>query len=94
MHESIRRRVRLEGEMRIRVLGSGCKKCEDLYAAAQQAVDTLGLDAAVEKTGDVDVFIDLGVRVTPALVIDEEVVSSGVALSSEEIEELLRTREA
>jgi small redox-active disulfide protein 2 len=78
--------------MRIQVLGSGCKKCDDLYAAAGQAVEKLGLDVDLEKTGDVDVFFRLGVTRTPALAIDDEVVSSGVVLSPEEIAELLRSR--
>jgi small redox-active disulfide protein 2 len=79
--------------MRVQVLGSGCKKCNDLYDNARQAVDGFeGGSYTVEKVDDVDVFMQLGVRVTPALVLDGEVVSSGRVISSAEIARLIEER--
>lgn len=79
--------------MRVQVLGSGCKKCNDLYDNARQAVDGLaGGPYTVEKVDDVDVFVRLGVMVTPALVIDDEVVSSGRLIPAAEIAELIQAR--
>lgn len=79
--------------MRVRVLGSGCKKCNDLYDSAVQAAARFP-DAghSIEKVDDVDVFFQLGVTRTPALVIDDEVVSSGNALSVDEIAALMQER--
>jgi small redox-active disulfide protein 2 len=79
--------------MRVQVLGSGCKKCNDLYDNARQAVDGLeGGSYTVEKVDDVDVFLRLGVMVTPALVIDDEVVSSGRVIPAAEIARLIQER--
>lgn len=79
--------------MRIRVLGTGCKRCDDLYKNAVEALVRFpGEPYRVDKVEDVDEFVRLGVRVTPALVFDDEVISTGAVLSAEEIEELIRER--
>lgn len=79
--------------MRIRILGTGCKRCDDLYKNAVEALVRFpGRPYRVDKVEDVDEFVRLGVRVTPALVFDDEVISTGAVLSAEEIEELIRER--
>lgn len=80
--------------MRIQVLGSGCKKCEELYARAQHAAERIGGDPApsVEKVDDLDVFLQHGVRVTPALIVADELISSGRLLEVEQIEQAIRER--
>lgn len=80
--------------MKVQVLGTGCRKCDELYARARQAVDNIGGDQppSVEKSDDIDVFLQYGVRVTPALVVAGELVSMGTLLSVEEIEAAIRER--
>lgn len=79
--------------MRIRILGAGCKRCDDLYKNAVEALVRFpGEPYRVDKVEDVDEFVRLGVRVTPALAFDDEVISTGAVLSAEEIEELIRER--
>ncbi len=63
--------------MKIKVLGTGCAKCKLLYAEAQKAVVASGVAAEVEKVEKIDEIMKYGVMMTPALVIDEEVKSSG-----------------
>lgn len=75
--------------MNIKILGSGCAKCKKLEANAQEAVQSLGIDAVIEKVQDVQGIMSYGVMSTPALVIDEEVKSSGKLLSVKEIEKFL-----
>jgi small redox-active disulfide protein 2 len=79
--------------MLVQVLGSGCKKCNDLYDNATAAV-ARDLSAAhvVQKVADVDEFIRLGVRVTPALVLDGEVVSTGRVLTADEVAAAMEER--
>lgn len=79
--------------MLVQVLGSGCKKCNDLYDNATVAVarDPSG-GHVVEKVADVDEFIRLGVRVTPALVLDGEVVSAGRVLTADEVAAAMEER--
>ncbi len=75
--------------MKIQILGSGCKKCNDLYANAQAAVQQNQLDCEIEKVSDIEKIVSMGVMVTPALAIDGKVVSSGSALSADEIARLV-----
>ena len=78
--------------MDIKILGSGCSKCDKLEAAARTAVTELGVDAAFEKITDPAEIASWGVMATPALVVDDEVVLSGRVASSEDIKALLADR--
>lgn len=78
--------------MLIKILGTGCKKCVTLSENAQQAVNNLGLDAQISKITDVVEIASLGVMSTPALAIDDKVVSMGKVLTPAEIEALLKAR--
>lgn len=63
--------------MIIKVLGTGCPKCKRLQAEAEKAVADTGVEARIEKVDDIDGIMSYGVMVTPALVIDDVVKSSG-----------------
>lgn len=78
--------------MDIKILGSGCAKCDRLEAAARDAVRELGLDAEFDKVTDPAEIASWGVMATPALVVDDEVVISGRAASAEDITQLLAGR--
>lgn len=75
--------------MNIKVLGTGCKKCKTLEENARTAVQNKGIEATIEKIEDVQAIIGYGVMSTPALVIDEKVVSKGKVLKAKDIEKLL-----
>lgn len=74
---------------KVQILGTGCPKCKKLYEAAQTAVNETGIEAVVEKVEDLNEIMRLGVMMTPGLVIDGSVVSSGKLMSSEEIKKYL-----
>ncbi len=76
--------------MIIKILGTGCPKCKKLEENARQAASELGLTAEIEKVADLDDIMDYGVMMTPALVIDEKVKSSGKVASVDEIKAMLR----
>ncbi len=73
----------------IKVLGPGCPKCRKLAKNATDAVAQLGLPASVEKVTDITEIVGYGVMVTPALVVDGVVKSSGKALSVDEVKAIL-----
>lgn len=75
--------------MKIEVLGPGCKNCESLEKATEEAIGKLGVDASVDKVTDYGQIAARGVMSTPALAIDGKVVSSGRVLSVREVTELL-----
>ncbi len=75
--------------MIIKILGSGCANCKRLEANAKQALDTLGLQATVEKVTDYADIASYGVMKTPGLVVDEAVLVSGRVPDAAEITRLL-----
>jgi small redox-active disulfide protein 2 len=75
--------------MKIQILGSGCAKCRQLTALAEQAAQDLGLRYELEKVTDVKRYADFGVMFTPALVVDGTLKSSGRVPSLDEVKKLL-----
>lgn len=71
--------------MNIKVLGTGCAKCKKLYAEAEKAIAVSGAVPTLEKVEQIDEIMKYGVMMTPALVIDDEVKSSGRIPSTAEI---------
>jgi small redox-active disulfide protein 2 len=75
--------------MKIEVLGSGCKNCKALEAAAQQALQQLGFDEPITKITDYGEIASYGVMSTPALTIDGDVKTTGRVPSVDEIADLI-----
>ena len=73
--------------MKIEILGTGCTRCDQLYENAQTAASKVNAstDISVEKIGDINYFAKMGVFMTPGLVIDGEVISTGKVPSPSEI---------
>lgn len=73
----------------VQILGPGCPKCEQLKKNVEQAIQTTGVEAIVEKVSDINQIISFGVMMTPGLVIDGEVKAVGKVLSADEVSQLL-----
>lgn len=73
----------------IKVLGPGCAKCQKLFANVEAAVEELGIDCDVQKITDIGAITSYGVMMTPSLVVDGQVRSSGKALSVNELKTIL-----
>lgn len=75
--------------MKVEVLGPGCKRCDQLYENARNAVAELENPGQIEvvKIGDINYFAKMGVFMTPGLVIDGEVISTGKVLSPNQIKQ-------
>jgi len=63
--------------MTIKILGTGCTKCDKLEAMTKQAVAELNIKAEVIKVKDLKKIMDYDVMMTPGFVINEQVKSSG-----------------
>ncbi len=74
----------------IKVLGSGCKSCHQLYENAKEAMGKLGVKVEVEYVTDLEKIMAYGVMSMPALVVNEQIVSTGRVLKPEDIEKLLK----
>jgi small redox-active disulfide protein 2 len=75
----------------IKVLGSGCANCNKLEQMVFDVLAELNADAAVSKVTDFKDIMSYGVMSTPALVIDENVVVSGVVPSKAKLTEIITT---
>jgi small redox-active disulfide protein 2 len=74
----------------VKILGSGCAKCHQLLEITKAAVKEAGIDANVEDIQDIKKIISYNVISTPALVINEKVVSTGKVLSKKEVTQILQ----
>ncbi|QEA39531.1 thioredoxin family protein [Pistricoccus aurantiacus] len=75
--------------MKFTIYGSGCAKCKQLTANAEDAAKAKGLEYDIEKVTDTNAIIDAGIMRTPALAIDGEIVTEGKVIPADEIQQLL-----
>lgn len=69
----------------VKILGTGCKKCQTLEAKVRELVTSNSIDAEVEKVTDLQKIVGYGIMMTPGLVINEQVKSYGVIPKDEQI---------
>lgn len=77
-------------DARIKVLGSGCAKCNSLEQNVKEALLLLGMSEDIEHVTDFAEISRYGVMSTPALVIDGKVVSFGKVLDQQQIIDILK----
>lgn len=74
--------------MKIQVAGPGCPRCQTTEQNVINACAELGLAADISHVHDVKEYARLGVRVTPAVIVDGRVVFSGKVPTVEELKKL------
>ncbi len=77
--------------MDIKILGTGCAKCQKLEHLTRETVASLGLDATIDKVTDPGEIASWGVMTTPALVVDDRVVAAGRVPSEADLTAMLTT---
>ena len=63
--------------LEIKVLGSGCANCIKLENLVKEVISENNIPANVEKITDREKFLDYGIMLTPGLVVNGKVLSSG-----------------
>ncbi len=76
--------------IKVEVLGTGCKKCQQLESNVRDAIAKLNLEAEVLHITDPVEIAKRGVISTPALTVNGKVVGKGKVMTSEEIQPLLQ----
>jgi len=75
--------------MDIKVLGTGCAKCKAVEKEVREAVAELGIEADIEDVKDMARILSYKVMMTPGLVIDGKVVSSGRVPSKNDVRKMI-----
>ncbi len=76
--------------MKIEVLGPGCKNCETTASRFAEIIEELGIEAELNHITDMNEVMERGIALTPAVIIDDEIVVSGEVPSRDKIKELLQ----
>lgn len=71
--------------MLIKILGTGCAKCNRLEQLTREAATELGIDADFEHVTQMEHIMAYPVMTTPALVVDGQVKCSGRIPSKDEL---------
>ena len=75
--------------MDIKILGTGCARCQQLEKTVKQVVSELQIDATVEEVKDMKKILEYPILTTPGLVVNEQVVSSGKVLTEAEVTQVI-----
>jgi small redox-active disulfide protein 2 len=82
------------GNMKIKVLGTGCAKCQALEKATREVIKELGIDAEIDHVRDIQKIMEYPILTTPGLVIDEKLVCSGRVPTKAEMTTFITTASA
>ncbi len=75
--------------MEIKVLGTGCPKCNTLEKMVQDALQELNVEATIEKVTNINDIAMAGVMITPALIINGDVKVSGTLPSQQNLVKMI-----
>lgn len=75
--------------MEIKILGTGCPRCQALEKVVREAVAEMGIEAEIGKVQDIVDIMSYGIMHTPAMAIKDKVLLSGRVPSVEEVKEIL-----
>lgn len=89
-HDTIVRDKHEKIDDSVKVLGSGCAKCQALELSVRKALEELGIDSTIDHVTDFSQIAAYGVMTTPALVVNGKVVSYGKVLKKDEVKLLIQ----
>ncbi|MEQ9301358.1 MAG: thioredoxin family protein [Cyclobacteriaceae bacterium] len=73
----------------IKILGTGCPKCQQTEAMIREALVKLGVEADVQKVEDIQQIMEYSIMSTPAVVVDEVVKVKGHVPTFTELKQIL-----
>ncbi|MDP4116890.1 MAG: thioredoxin family protein [Bacteroidota bacterium] len=76
--------------MKVKILGSGCAKCNRLTEKVKEVAEKNNIQIEVEKITDIQEIVKSGIMMTPGLVINEKVKSYGIIPKDDEILNFLK----
>ncbi|MFH1381973.1 MAG: thioredoxin family protein [Chloroflexota bacterium] len=77
--------------MKIKILGPGCHKCDELEQVTKEVLGELKVEASVEHVRDMNKIMEYPILKTPGLVINEKLVVSGRVPTKAEVNTFITT---
>jgi small redox-active disulfide protein 2 len=77
--------------MNIKILGTGCAKCNQLENVTKEVLKEMGLDIQIDHVKDIQKIMEYPILTTPGLVINEELVLAGRVPSRAEVIKIITT---
>ncbi len=77
--------------MKIKILGPGCARCNQVEQTTREVVKELGIDASLEHVKDINKIMEYPILYTPGLVLNEELVCSGRIPTKAEVTQFITT---
>lgn len=74
----------------IRIYGKKCVSCDQLQDSVREVLNAVGLAADIEKIHEPDEIGRAGIMITPALIINGEIKSSGIWPTRAQIEQWIK----
>lgn len=84
-NSEILQEANMNSDLTIKILGSGCKNCVTLAENVKIALGEMKLEANIVKVTDFAEITAYGIMTTPAMVVNEKVVSYGKVLKPKEV---------
>lgn len=75
--------------MKIKILGTGCARCQQLEQITKQVAKELAIDATIEEVKDIKKIMGYHILTTPGLVVNEELVCSGRIPTKSEVTQFI-----
>ncbi len=77
--------------MKIKILGPGCARCDQVERTTKEVVKELGIDCSLEHVRDIKKIMEYPILTTPGLVINEKLVCSGRVPTKAEVTTYITT---
>lgn len=74
---------------KLQILGTGCPKCKKLTELTEEAANEMGIEYEIEKVTDINEIMEMGIMMTPGLVVDGVVKVAGKVPSVDAIKKML-----
>ena len=75
--------------MKIIIAGPGCSRCQATEKIVHEVCNEMNLQAEIEHAYDIREYNKLGVRLTPAVLVDGEIVFSGRVPTNDELKKII-----
>jgi len=77
--------------MDVKILGTGCAKCNQLENVTKEVLKEMGLEIQIDHVKDIQKIMEYPILTTPGLVINDELVLAGRVPSRAELTKIITT---